>query len=176
MKGWIGLYRNPKNVSVWRWSGGADITYQNWAPGQPDFYEEREFNAHILEDGTWNDAVDISLAFFCINITTGEGEKTWEEALDHCRERQTNLISLVSETDHILTQKVFQKVKTERVWIGLRYLGDRWLWVNGDPLVYEAWAIEGDLQCPILKRCAALTRKGLWESWDCQDKLNFICD
>ncbi|TKS68853.1 Aggrecan core protein [Collichthys lucidus] len=178
IQGWIGLYRNPQNVTVWKWSGGADITYQNWAKGQPDYYDEMEFNAHILKDGTWNDVADSTMPFFCINITTEEGEKTWEEALDHCRKHQTDLISLVSETDHILTQKIFQKVNTERVWIGLRYLGDRWLWVNGDPLVYEAWATEGDqvLQCPILKRCGALTREGLWESWDCQDKLKFICD
>uniref|UniRef100_A0A3Q3FG11 C-type lectin domain-containing protein n=1 Tax=Labrus bergylta TaxID=56723 RepID=A0A3Q3FG11_9LABR len=60
---------------------------------------------------------------------------------------------------------------TERVWIGLRFLGDRWLWVDGDPLVYEAWP-EGDQehQCPLRKRCGALTKEGHWENWDCEEK------
>ncbi|XP_041790037.1 snaclec 7-like [Chelmon rostratus] len=109
---------------------------------------------------------------------TVEGEKmTWESAQMHCRKSQTNLISLLSETDHLLARRVFQKVNiTERVWIGLRNLDQRWMWVNGDSLVYEAWSKgDQDYRCPIWKRCGALTKDGLWENWDCQEKLNFIC-
>ncbi|XP_051811534.1 asialoglycoprotein receptor 1-like [Acanthochromis polyacanthus] len=107
-----------------------------------------------------------------------EMKMSWEDALSHCREKQTDLLSLLSETDQLLAKTEIQHNNaTERVWIGLRFLGDRWLWVNGDPLEYEAWSKEEaqDHQCPIWKRCGAFNKDGLWENWDCQEKLNFFC-
>ncbi|KAM4603396.1 snaclec stejaggregin-B subunit beta-1-like [Polymixia lowei] len=107
-----------------------------------------------------------------------EEKKTWEEALEHCREHHTELTSLVSETEVLLAQSKIQKAKTtDRVWIGLTYLGNRWLWVNGDPLEYEAWTQGGDQNmCPRWSHsCGALTKEGLWEYHYCQEKLNFIC-
>ena len=118
------------------------------------------------------------MPFFCFNLIVVENEKTWEEAMEHCRQRYRHLTSLVSETENLLALREIQpKNITERVWIGLRYLGDRWLWVNRDPLKYEAWPKGGDQdhQCPMWNRCGALTKQGLWENLDCQKKLNFIC-
>uniref|UniRef100_A0A3Q3E0G8 C-type lectin domain-containing protein n=1 Tax=Labrus bergylta TaxID=56723 RepID=A0A3Q3E0G8_9LABR len=117
------------------------------------------------------------LRFFCFNLMVDEVKKTWEEALEHCRETHTDLTSLNSETEQRLALSEIQHDHiTERVWIGLRFFGDRWLWVNGDPLVYEAWP-EGDQehQCPLRKRCGALTKEGHWENWDCEEKVHFIC-
>ncbi|KAK9539996.1 hypothetical protein VZT92_002474 [Zoarces viviparus] len=149
-EGWIGLQRNPKNITAWMWSNGE-----------------------------WNDDNDLkSMHFYCIQLTVVVEEKSWEEALEHCREHHTDLSSLLSETDNLMALREYQKKHTtERMWIGLRYLADRWLWVNGDPLEFEAWPKGGvqDHQCPIRNRCGALTKEGLWENWDCQDKLNFIC-
>ncbi|XP_070768019.1 dromaiocalcin-1-like [Enoplosus armatus] len=103
---------------------------------------------------------------------------SWEEALEHCRETLTDLISLASTKDRFqVLSKIQHNHITERVWIGLRYLQDRWLWVDGEPLVFQTWLQGGDQdhQCPLWKRCGALTKSGQWESWDCQKKLNFIC-
>ncbi len=176
-KGWIGLYRDPNNSTAWKWSGGEYITYQNWGKGQPDNYKDIENNGHVNSDGQWNDANDAtSMNFYCISISVVEVRKTWEEALEYCRETHTDLTSLLSKTEHRLAQKVMQKVDiTEPVWIGLRYLEDRWLWVNGDPLVYQASPQGGD-QCPIWNRCGALTKEGLLKNWNCQEQLNFICN
>ncbi|XP_035515517.1 secretory phospholipase A2 receptor-like [Morone saxatilis] len=105
-------------------------------------------------------------------------KKTWEHALLHCSQEHTTLTSLVSETEDLQAlRKIQHDDITERVWIGLRFLGDRWLWVDGDPLVYENWAEGGeeDYQCPRMKRCGALTKGGQWENWDCEDSLHFIC-
>ncbi|XP_068448335.1 dromaiocalcin-1-like [Clinocottus analis] len=116
--------------------------------------------------------------FYCIQITVLAEEKSWEEALEHCREHHEDLSSMVSETERLLAlREIKTRHITEPVWIGLRYLGDRWLWVNGDPLQYDAWheRADQDHQCPIWNRCGALNQQGLWENWDCQEKLNFIC-
>ncbi|KAM4603393.1 C-type lectin lectoxin-Lio2-like [Polymixia lowei] len=105
-------------------------------------------------------------------------KKTWEDALEHCREHHTDLTSLVSETEVLLAQREIQETQiTDRVWIGLSYLGNRWLWVNHDPLEYEAWTQGGDQHmCPRWSHsCGALTKEGLWENHYCQEKLNFIC-
>uniref|UniRef100_A0A3Q3FJF4 C-type lectin domain-containing protein n=1 Tax=Labrus bergylta TaxID=56723 RepID=A0A3Q3FJF4_9LABR len=102
---------------------------------------------------TWPDAQTYSnglysslltYGIFCFNLMVDEVKKTWEEALEHCRETHTDLTSLNSETERRLALSEIQHDRiTKRVWIGLRFLGDRWLWVDGDPLVYEAWP-EGD--------------------------------
>uniref|UniRef100_UPI0037E96B60 snaclec VP12 subunit B-like n=1 Tax=Semicossyphus pulcher TaxID=241346 RepID=UPI0037E96B60 len=118
------------------------------------------------------------LFFFCFHLIVDDVQKTWEEALQHCRETHTDLTSLHSETEKLLALTEIQHDHiTERVWIGLRYLVDSWLWVDGDTVVYEAWPQGGDqdFQCPIRKRCGALTKEGQWENWDCEEKLNFIC-
>ncbi len=171
--GWIGLHRDPVNMTAWMWSGGGHITYHNWLPGQPDNFGSHENYGYIMPNGKWNDEDGSkAMPFFCISIGKVRRRRTWEEARMHCRNKRTNLISLMSETDNLLAKRGFKK---ERVWIGLRFLHDQWLWVNGDPLVYQAWSGDQDQLCPLRKRCGTLTSEGLWENWDCQDKLRFIC-
>uniref|UniRef100_A0A3P9IBD1 C-type lectin domain-containing protein n=1 Tax=Oryzias latipes TaxID=8090 RepID=A0A3P9IBD1_ORYLA len=116
--------------------------------------------------------------FFCLNLIVVQEEKTWEEALEHCRENHDDLTSLLSETENRLARREIQNsTVTQRVWVGLRFLGDTWRWVNGDPLKFQAWNQTGDpdQQSPVQKRCGALSKQGEWENQDCQEKLNFIC-
>uniref|UniRef100_A0A3P9LAS4 C-type lectin domain-containing protein n=1 Tax=Oryzias latipes TaxID=8090 RepID=A0A3P9LAS4_ORYLA len=113
------------------------------------------------------------------NVKVPRIEKTWEEALEHCRGNHGDLTSLLSETGNLLVQREIQDPTfTQQVWVGLRFLGDTWLWANGDPLEFQAWNQTGDpdQQCPVQKRCGALTKQGEWENRDCQEKLNFICN
>uniref|UniRef100_A0A3Q3E074 C-type lectin domain-containing protein n=1 Tax=Labrus bergylta TaxID=56723 RepID=A0A3Q3E074_9LABR len=155
IEGWIGLYFNEKSPTKWSWSGGANATktdrfsfdsqgrYMIW--NKNGFYSSYRYNDR----------------FFCFNLMVDEVKKTWEEALEHCRETHTDLTSLNSETERLLALSEIQHDHiTERVWIGLRFLGDRWLWEH---------------QCPLRKRCGALTKEGHWENWDCEEKLHFIC-
>uniref|UniRef100_A0A3P8SST3 C-type lectin domain-containing protein n=1 Tax=Amphiprion percula TaxID=161767 RepID=A0A3P8SST3_AMPPE len=176
--GWIGLYRDPNNKTAWKWSGGGDATFQNWDIGEPNNAGD-ENNGWMVSNGKWYDVSGSNFyPFYCVDVTVVEEKMSWEDALSHCRDKQTDLPSLLSETDRLLDHNdIKHKNISEQVWMGLRFLGDRWMWVNGDPLEYEAWSQEGgqDHQCPVRKRCGALTKEGLWENWDCQDKLNFIC-
>uniref|UniRef100_A0A3B3BTR3 C-type lectin domain-containing protein n=1 Tax=Oryzias melastigma TaxID=30732 RepID=A0A3B3BTR3_ORYME len=113
-----------------------------------------------------------SRSFFCLNLIVIQEEKTWEEALDHCRENHHDFTSLLSETENLLAQNQIQdSTITQRVWVGLRFLGDSWMWTNGDPLEFQVW----DQTCPVWKRCGALTKQGGWENRDCEEKLHFIC-
>uniref|UniRef100_A0A3Q3F649 C-type lectin domain-containing protein n=1 Tax=Kryptolebias marmoratus TaxID=37003 RepID=A0A3Q3F649_KRYMA len=104
-----------------------------------------------IKGSTWKNGEE-KHDFFCFDLTVVQEEKTWEEALEHCRKNNDNLTSLLSENDNLLAaNEINQTSVTERVWIGLRYLRDKWLWVNGDPLRYDAWSQGGDQdhQCPM---------------------------
>ncbi|CAB1454933.1 unnamed protein product [Pleuronectes platessa] len=177
--GWIGLHRELDNIDGWKWSGGGRLTYENWFRGRPDNFNGVENVVELLDDGKWNDEwIDNSRYFYCIKITVVRIRKSWEEALEHCRETQTDLPSLNSELERVQAQNAIQPDDfTDPVWIGLRYLNDHWLWINNDSLTFEDWP-QGeaqDHQCPMYKRCGALTKTAVWEKWDCQEKLNFIC-
>uniref|UniRef100_A0A668VMQ0 C-type lectin domain-containing protein n=1 Tax=Oreochromis aureus TaxID=47969 RepID=A0A668VMQ0_OREAU len=113
-------------------------------------------------------------------IVVGE-EKTWEEALEYCREHHDDLASVVSETEMMLIQRELRKHNTtEHVWIGLRFLSQDWLWVDGQEMDYEAWGEGGKPLCPHPKmKCGALQVTGgslsVWEAHDCEERRNFIC-
>ncbi|CAG5947148.1 unnamed protein product [Menidia menidia] len=173
MSGWIGLYWD-KDVKKWKWSGGDNVTNQNWLNGIP----HRDTNAKWTSDG-WRAVNGLTEQnFFCLNLIVVQEKKTWEEALVHCREHHSSLTSLLSKSETLLAQnRIRNATVTEEIWIGLRYLGDSWLWVNGDPLVYSAWPEGGDQDhlCPVWRRCGALTKEGVWENIGCHEKLHFIC-
>ncbi len=177
-KVWIGLYREQ---SQWKWSGGGNATYASWDAKEPDDFSDQGFAAvcwHACEWKGWHNIAKSKMPFFCFNLIVIESKMTWDQAMWHCSQTHRTLTSLVSETENLLALSEIQHDHiTEHVWIGLRYLAGRWLWVDGSPLEYEAWPKGGDLdhQCPKWKHCGALTAGGLWENWDCLDSLNFIC-
>ena len=176
---WIGLYFDNTD---WWWSGGTRATRIPWGTNQPDFTHVQKAGAICWSNcylyGWYNTRMNDQLQFLCINLMVKTSTATWEQALQQCREKHTDLTSLTSETEQLLALREIQHDDiTERVWIGLRYLGDRWLWMNNDTLRYKAWRQGGDQDhlCPTERRCGALTKQGVWENWDCQDRLNFIC-
>uniref|UniRef100_A0A3Q3EWW4 C-type lectin domain-containing protein n=1 Tax=Labrus bergylta TaxID=56723 RepID=A0A3Q3EWW4_9LABR len=172
--GWIGLHRDAVNRSVWKWSGGGTA---HTLTGLLTNLILQRTDCCNSSDGKWNDGDHNLWPFYCFSLTAVEVKKTWEGALEYCRETHTDLTTLQSDTEQLLTLSEIQHVGiTGRVWIGLRFLGDHWLWVNGDPMVYENWR-QGDQehQCPLRKRCGALTKEGHWENWDCGEELHFIC-
>ncbi|XDV18769.1 hypothetical protein PO909_024401, partial [Leuciscus waleckii] len=69
--------------------------------------------------------------------------KTWDEALDYCRQNYTDLTSLRSHT--IMAEVINNTItsQTAYVWTGLRFMAGHWFWVSGDDLQYKAWSTEG---------------------------------
>lgn len=174
--GWIGLHRTSEDSSTWIWSGGSEMTYDNWGYFQPDMGSQ--ISVYININRRWHDNDPANpFYFYCFDIHVVEMKTSWEGALSHCRMNQKDLPSIVSESEHLLAQRAIPANITDPVWIGLRYLSDGWLWVNNDPLVYKNWTQGGDQdnQCPRHKRCGALTKDNGWENRDCREKLNFIC-
>ncbi|CAI5638578.1 unnamed protein product [Oreochromis niloticus] len=169
---WIGLVRNSSHRDEWLWSGGGVASTFFWKPGQPDDYKGNEDGGSVLNK-MWNDvSLWYKITFFCYGAVVVKEKKTWEEALEYCREHHDDLASVASETEMLLIQKELNKHNTtQNVWIGLRFLAGDWLWVDGQEMDYEAWGEEGKPSCPQPKiKCGAFQvtggRKAVWDAHD----------
>uniref|UniRef100_A0A3Q3KKR0 C-type lectin domain-containing protein n=1 Tax=Mastacembelus armatus TaxID=205130 RepID=A0A3Q3KKR0_9TELE len=135
----------------------------------------KQYYGHIKSNGKWNDAAPGAyFPFHCISINVVNMKMAWEEALEHCRKNQSDLPSLLSETELLQAQNAVQKADiSDPVWIGLRYLSDHWLWVKGDPLVYENWPQgDQDHQCPFY---VCLVSNGKWNDLSSKTSFPFYC-
>ncbi|KAJ4946911.1 hypothetical protein JOQ06_008954 [Pogonophryne albipinna] len=203
---WIGLYKNTSDY--WAWSNEENTYFDlPWARYEPDNGARCETwrwstglsdyrNWALNETGNDSDCVSISslgkkmatqncsdrFPFLCIrdNLVLVKENKTWREALDHCRALNSPYISSirfelvsVQPEDH---DNVMNKVKegdTEEVWAGLRFLAGHWVWVNGANMVYSHLP-----PCPPVEQgCGVLSKNGTGrvEITDCTEKRNFLC-
>ncbi|KAF3686936.1 Aggrecan core protein Cartilage-specific proteoglycan core protein [Channa argus] len=177
---WIGLQREQSGSNVWKWSNGETSNFTNWNVNQPDDYDGDE-NCAIMGSFFWSDVpCGYSNAFLCYDepILVQES-KTWEEALEHCR----NLSGSFTRNDHfydllhpgyrgfnLTSRKVILDAQTQEVWIGLRFLAGNWLWMDGNPLSEQLPA------CPAAgKFCGTMSKTGELHISNCLEKMNFIC-
>ncbi|KAL6113628.1 uncharacterized protein ACO6RY_11864 [Pungitius sinensis] len=170
---WTGLHREG---GVWKWSYGLS-EYRNWASFEP---KDQDACVAISSKDKKMSALSCSarFPFVCLstNLLLVKENKTWEEALDHCRalgavhNGQYDLVSVQPGDEFVTT--VMQEADTEEVWVGLRFLAGSWLWVNGATLLYP------DLPAcpPLLQRCGALPKSSRdFVLADCLERRNFLC-
>lgn len=174
-KGWIGLYKDSNDT--WKWSGGENAVFFNWVQTLNTSEDDR---CVVLDRKGWckmNCERD-KLNFYCYqsSLVLVKENKTWEEALEQCRSQGTDLVSLSSESTLVQTLQISKEAQTDHVWTGLRYMADKWLWVDGG-IMDQAWSQGDTPQCPTWSNhCGALSlEEQHWASWDCADKLNFVC-
>uniref|UniRef100_A0A8C6TXY9 C-type lectin domain-containing protein n=1 Tax=Neogobius melanostomus TaxID=47308 RepID=A0A8C6TXY9_9GOBI len=154
------------------WSGAGRADYHNVLAG---FLPYLDHKYGLWTRNGWYAYTEVpQFTSFCFSLIVVDQRMSWEDALMYCRGHHTDLTSLLSDTETKLALgKLRPEHVSERVWIGLRFLEDRWMWMTGESLNYTAWAQESD--CPQRGRCGAVNKAGVWEDWDCNDKLNFIC-
>lgn len=191
-RSWFGLYRDLIFRDKWRWAGGGKVTVFSWANDQPT--DKSGENCGLLCNDGWHDYYpDQDETFLCYNPIVVKERKTWEEAVRYCRQKHSDIASLLSDTEVMLVSNVLLKAQiSEPVWIGLHFFSGKWLWVDGETSEYKAWGQQGEPACPNpLQACAALsvaanvtgvyyTANGAavpreWEAWNCGDSLPFIC-
>ncbi|KAL3065935.1 hypothetical protein OYC64_015973 [Pagothenia borchgrevinki] len=174
---WTGLHIDGE---TWRWSTGVS-DFRNWAEDEPGN------NGNCVSISSLNKEMatqncSTRFPFVCLrhNLVLVKENKTWRDALDHCRALNSpynsnirfELVSVQPE-DH---DNVMNKVKegdTEEVWTGLRFLAGHWLWVNGASMVYSHLP-----PCPPVEQgCGVLSKNGTGrvEITDCTEKMNFLC-
>lgn len=172
---WIGLYNDDHDT--WKWSGGTNASFFNWTKWNN---AARNTKCVVFSQAGWlKKDCENKFSFFCFhnNMVLVKENKTWEEALDHCRSQNMELVSLLSTTALDQVLQTSKAAETDHVWISLRYLAGTWLWVDR-AIDDQQSRIQQELpQCPTwTHRCAAysLSEQRL-DSWDCADRLNFVC-
>uniref|UniRef100_A0AAV2KKT9 C-type lectin domain-containing protein n=1 Tax=Knipowitschia caucasica TaxID=637954 RepID=A0AAV2KKT9_KNICA len=98
---------------------------------------------------------------------TTEGRKQHKRSLSS-QNRTFDLATLITDEDH---EYVRSKISGQ-VWIGLRFLGDRWVWVGGEQLQYD------DLKtCPVISRCGVVdkNRSTRYSILKCNVENDFFC-
>ncbi|XP_010764422.1 C-type mannose receptor 2-like [Notothenia coriiceps] len=170
---WIGLFRD-----TWSWSDGKNFSFRNW---DPDSLED-EGNKHCAmttkPNGKWSsDICTNQKPFYCYDdkVILIKEKKTWDEALDYCRENYHDLVSITDSHQQKLVEKKAKMADTEFVWLGMRYTCtlDLWFWVSDRLVCYDNWAQEEKIEgCD---RATAMKRDGKWYERREGESLNFIC-
>ncbi|XP_035798069.2 uncharacterized protein LOC118469392 [Amphiprion ocellaris] len=122
------------------------------------------------------------------NLVIIKENKTWEDALKHCREmnascvddkgHQThcyNLLSLPDPSDYDFVMDKLYRATTDEVWTGLRFLGGEWWWLNGETVGDHEMLPE----CPSQwKHCGSISKYVSNRSVirDCSERRNFMCE
>lgn len=172
---WIGLYKDANEI--WTWSGGKFASFFKWS-AKNDASENNRCVVHSTEGWFGTNCEQNKFGFYCFqsSLVLVEENKMWEEAMEQCHNQNRNLVNLSSESALVQTLQTIRVAQTDHVWMGLRYLAGSWLWVHGNK-TYQAWSVDKMPQCPTWSHyCGALSVTGNhWYSWDCADKLNFVC-
>lgn len=121
-EGWIGLNKDVNffvSVSAqWKWSGGGVANYTNWIDS---LFSYLIYNYALWTPYGWQ-ALSGSEQYpsFCFNLVVVEEMMSWEQALEYCRAKYSELTSLLSETELLLALSEMTPAHvTERVWIDL---------------------------------------------------------
>ncbi|TKS93150.1 Macrophage mannose receptor 1 [Collichthys lucidus] len=169
-KNWIGLFRD-----TWRWSDGSSSSFRNWEP------EVEDKNCTLLKSsGQWRSAdCDETKPFFCYDdeVILIKERKTWEDALDYCRDHYRQLVSITNPHQQELVQKKARNADTPYVWVGLRYTCalNLWFWVSDQTVSYNNW--DPDVRTDWCYDSAAMERGGQhkWVKKTHTEMFNFIC-
>ncbi|MGH0155945.1 UNVERIFIED_CONTAM: hypothetical protein FKN15_058925 [Acipenser sinensis] len=116
----------------------------------------------------------LSLCSDVRDLVLEKENKTWGEAVVHCRAQHRELASIVSEKEKRYAAHLSERANSPLVWIGLRQsrLFGFWFWMNSEPLDYTKW--NGGVDS---SHCVAMTTESdhHWTEKPCAEKLNFFC-
>ncbi|XP_029354752.1 uncharacterized protein LOC115041449 [Echeneis naucrates] len=171
---WTGLYRNGTS---WMWSTGFR-EFKRWVPDEQSHNGDCVSISSISKDMSTQDcSARFPFACYRDNLVLVKENKTWEEALEHCRSLSAyisyELVSVEPGTDNTFLKNRIRSADTEEVWTGLRFLNGRWLWVNGAEMLYT-----DQPDCPVLGQSCGVLSKSItvrMKARDCTEARNFLC-
>lgn len=173
-QGWIGLYRRHGNPHNWMWSSTHAYDFSKL-----DYEKQAGYDCVYATLNLWqNYLCTLTLNFFCYDnfeLRLVKENLTWEEALEHCRSYYIDLVGATSQDQFDLLSAADQNSITSQVWMGLRFLTEKWIWVSKS---FKYLNFTGSLpSCPAEPyRCGAYNKiTGQLENRNCDEKLNFIC-
>ncbi|XP_015684904.1 asialoglycoprotein receptor 1 [Protobothrops mucrosquamatus] len=100
-------------------------------------------------------------------------QTSWTEAKQDCEEKEAHLVVI---TNHLEKQFVFRLTKQDSVWIGLKFDGRTWKWVDGTPYTMSRadWWSHGSMHYD--QYCTKTYRDGLWNEVNCPFHFRWMCE
>ena len=171
---WDGL-RERQGIG-WSWINGPNISRldTNWSAGHPGGTNcGAVYNGKLVDHNCGK-----VLHYLCEynHLVFVEEKKTWEEALDHCRalepdaSKRRDLLSFHDEEELSYAQEEMTRLQTEEVWIGLRWLAGRWLWMDR-----TAGGVITLPECPANGNHCGTRSGGGQQARSCVEKRRFFC-
>ena len=119
----------------------------------------------------------ILFSFPADNLILVKENKTWFDAVDYCREKHLDLVSVHSAAEQEQVRQRAKMADTPHVWLGMHYSCalEFWYWLSDQGSCYHNWAPgNGTGACGM---AAAVERGGdQWVSLHHDEKFNFICE
>ncbi|KAI4894518.1 hypothetical protein NFI96_028688, partial [Prochilodus magdalenae] len=184
---WIGLSQTvEQNIISWTWSDGSTFSYSCWGRGEPNNNGSNNCGILLSDKGyRWNDLrCTYPNQFVCykaVPLILINQNKTWRDALKHCRDNKTDLVSVHTKTVQHWVETATKNASTANVWMGLRHtcVLNIWYWVSGESMCYQNWAPGNGT---VVEDCSGGERTGAvqsgskqWVSLPETQTLNFIC-
>ncbi|XP_034528899.1 macrophage mannose receptor 1-like [Notolabrus celidotus] len=127
---WLGL----RYVGNYTWSNGEAVTFTEIS----EELNEEEQQCVAIHDDKWKSFnCSENKHFMCSkgnNYTLVNSAKTWCQALQHCRDHHTELVSINSTAQN---EEVINEGNGESFWIGLRH--DEWKWDDDGCSSFREW-------------------------------------
>ncbi|XP_076018553.1 macrophage mannose receptor 1-like [Genypterus blacodes] len=179
---------DKKNIAIgrfrdsWKWSCGRTSSFRNWndCNSNDDGTDKRKC-AVIKDNGTFESKKCTStFPFVCYkdNLILIKEEKTWEEAIDYCREKHEDLVSIGDLFAQRWVQEKAKNATTDCVWLGMRYscVVEFWFWVSNEAMSYTNWVPGRETgDCDMSGAMEINGTNYRWVSLSDETKLNFIC-
>ncbi|TNN36151.1 Snaclec agglucetin subunit beta-1 [Liparis tanakae] len=103
--------------------------------------------------------------------------KTWEAALNFCRDHHTHLASIVSEEHQAWAELEAANATSPFVWLGLRYTCtlEFWFWVQDIRVDFTHWDQNNRMGDCDMSGAMENQENHLWSSQPATSTFNFIC-
>ncbi|CAN9507284.1 unnamed protein product [Ophioblennius macclurei] len=173
---WIGLHREE----TWKWSSGFNDN-RIWDQDDSDDGGCISISSKEKKMATKSCAEHFPFLCFDDNILVVKENKSWTEALEHCRALGStsdgghayDLVSVQPGVDQQYMMTRVAEADTEEVWVSLRFLAGYWLWATGADMSHPDMP-----SCPLeWALCGALSKGNASsvETRDCMERKNFLC-
>ena len=111
------------------------------------------------------------------NVILIKENKTWEEAINHCRENYNDLISITDAEQQRWVQERAKNASSSHVWLALRFtcILEAWFWVTDERVDYKNWASEVKMDDCDMSGAMEARGEHKWIKEDDMRKFNFFC-
>uniref|UniRef100_A0A087X337 C-type lectin domain-containing protein n=1 Tax=Poecilia formosa TaxID=48698 RepID=A0A087X337_POEFO len=174
---YIGLFRD-----TWRWSDGSSFSFRHWNKNfnNPETNSGQCAMTKFDGEGRWTNVnCGNTKPFICYDdeLILIKENKTWEDALDHCRGHHHDLVTITNMDDQKRVQEEAKEASTGYVWMGLSYACtlDLWFWVSDEVVSYQNWALGGAMDDCDMSGAMETGGNHQWFKRNDAEKFNFIC-